>query len=98
MIELGDAVRCKYSGFKGVAVSRTEFINGCVQFGVLPKVKKDGTIQDDVGIDEEGLEVIKKKTKTRIPPLGGYITRPKFEKLKKPPGGANRKGPSMTGY
>lgn len=91
MIQLGDTVRCKYSGFKGVAISRTEFINGCIQFGVLPKVKKDGEQLEDVGIDEEGLEVIKKKVKTRIP-------RPKFEKLKKPTGGANRKGPSMRGY
>jgi hypothetical protein len=31
-IKLGDYVRDKLTGFKGVAVARTEFVNGCVQF------------------------------------------------------------------
>jgi len=40
-IELGDKVRCIHTGFIGIAVARTEFINGCIQFNVLPKGDKN---------------------------------------------------------
>jgi len=56
-IELGDKVKCIYSGFEGVAIARTEFINGCVQFSVLPK-SKDGKIPEEIGIDEDSLKVV----------------------------------------
>ncbi|MCH7851016.1 MAG: hypothetical protein IH845_05220, partial [Nanoarchaeota archaeon] len=49
------------TGFKGVAVSRTEFINGCIQFGVVTKVGKDGKFPEEVNMDEGSLEVIKRK-------------------------------------
>jgi len=82
-IQLGDKVRCKLSGFVGVAVARTEFINGCVQYNVLPKVKKTNEVIEDVSIDEGSLEVISKKTKP---------------KKKKENGGPMRKAISARGY
>ena len=57
-IELGDKVRCKYTGFTGIAVARTEFINGCVQFSVVPSVGKDNKLQEDVSFDEDSLKII----------------------------------------
>ncbi len=59
-MELGDRVRCKASGFTGIAISRTTYLNGCVQFGVRPSVDKDGKLPDSWSIDEETLEVLAK--------------------------------------
>lgn len=78
-IELGDEVRCKYTGFKGIVVAKTEFINGCIQFNVLPKmVKGKNAIEgypEDIGIDEDSLEVMrkgkKKVSKKRVKIAGG---------------------------
>lgn len=60
-IKLGDKVRCKWTGFTGTAVARTEYINGCTQWNVLPKVEKSNKMADEIAIDEQSLEVIKKK-------------------------------------
>jgi len=61
-IQLGDIVQCRHTGFKGTACSRTEFINGCTQIGVIPKiVKGSDKFPDEVGIDIESLKVISKK-------------------------------------
>jgi len=83
MVKLGDKVRCKYSGLTGTAVARTEFINGCIQFSVLPKVKKDNEFIEEVGIDEQSLEVVKTRKK---------------KTTKKASGGAMRPAPSMRGF
>ncbi len=75
-IKLGDKVRCKHSGFTGIAVAKTEFINGCVQFNVLPKVKKHNEPIEDIGIDEDSLEVvITKKKKTKSKANGGPMRK-----------------------
>ena len=62
-IQLGDKVKCKHSGFTGIAVARSEFINGCIQIEVLPKVKKGNEMVEAQGIDELSLEVIKRAKK-----------------------------------
>ena len=46
-IILGDRVKSKLNGFEGIAVCRTEFINGCIQY--------------EVCIDEYSLTVVKKR-------------------------------------
>jgi len=75
-IELGDKVRCKYSGFTGIAVTRVEFINGCVQYGIVPKVTKDKQYPEEVGIDEGSLELVSPKKKKRVvKDTGGPVTR-----------------------
>ena len=67
-IKLGDKVRCKVTGFIGVAVARTEFLNGCIQYSIAPKWdKKSSVIPEDVGIDEQSLEVIGLKKKKKSP-------------------------------
>lgn len=62
-ILLGDEVKCKYTGLKGVVMSKIEFINGCVQFGVVQKHKPDQPLLDamaEISIDEQNLVVTKK--------------------------------------
>jgi len=63
-IELGDTVKCKYTGFKGIAVAKTEYINGCVQFSIASRVGKDNKLErDEICIDSQSLIVVKKKPK-----------------------------------
>jgi hypothetical protein len=57
-IQLGDNVYCVLTGFTGTAVSKTEWLYGCVRIGVLPKELKDGIPQDLVHFDEAQLEKI----------------------------------------
>ena len=57
-IKLGQKVRDKISGLTGIAVVRSEFLHGCVRFGVQPQVVKDGKPADWVYVDEPQLEVV----------------------------------------
>lgn len=82
-IKLGDKVRDKITGFVGIAVAKTEFMNGCIQYLVQPKIAKGNFIPEDKGIDEQSLEVIKSKIK---------------KKKKKENGGAMTEGFSQRGY
>ena len=71
-IKLGDKVRCKITGFTGIVIARTEFINGCIQFNVLPKGEKNNKMPEDMQIDQQSLEVIpKKKIKIERERTGG---------------------------
>lgn len=60
MIQLGDTVKDKISGFKGIAVGRQEWLTGCVRYVVQQKVDKDGKIPEAFAIDEPCLVVLKK--------------------------------------
>jgi len=84
-IKLGTKVRCIHTGFEGTAVARTEFINGCVQYSVVPMVsdKKGGEYPEDVSLDEQSLEVVKP---------------PKKVIEKKPTGGPAKKGIKQKGF
>lgn len=85
VIDLGDTVKCRYTGFIGVATSKTEFINGCIQYGIVPKWKKDERAPEEVGIDSDSLVVIKKSK--RIEKENDYNN-----------GGSMRKAPVQRGY
>ena len=82
-IKLGDTVIDKISGFKGTVIEKTEFLNGCIQFGILPRCGKDGKMPEAISIDIQCLELVKKEKK---------VTK------KKPTGGANRPAKQMRGY
>ncbi len=74
-VELGQKVRDKITGLTGIAVTRIEYLNGCVQIGVKPKMdpKKPTEMPDGVFIDIEQIEVIgTKKKKTLKTNTGGY--------------------------
>ena len=81
-VELGDIVECKYSKFKGTAVAKTEFINGCVQWIITPVFNPKEPVED-MSIDEQSLIVIKKKP---------------TPKVEEPTGGPNRKSVRQRGY
>lgn len=78
MIKLGDKVRDTISGLEGIVTQRTEFLNGCIQYALQPKIKKGTDMPPAWHIDEEQLEVIEKK-------------KPAKKKKKSAPGGPTRK-------
>jgi hypothetical protein len=51
-VKLGTQVTDKISGFTGVAIARTEFLNGCVRVGVQARVDKDGKVPEAEWFDE----------------------------------------------
>jgi hypothetical protein len=57
MIQLGVTVRDKITGFSGVVTGRAEYISGCTQCLVCPRVKDDGGMQDAHWFDEQRLLV-----------------------------------------
>lgn len=55
---LGKKVRDKISGYEGIAIGRTEFLNGCIRVGIQPKLDKNGALLDTVWFDEVQIEVL----------------------------------------
>ena len=76
-IQLGDKIRCKITGFVGIAVAKTEFINGCIQWDILPKGDKKNKMPEATSIDNQSLEIItpKKKEKMKKESNGGAIRK-----------------------
>jgi hypothetical protein len=58
MIILGCEYRDRVSGFKGIAVAKTEWLNGCARINLQPKVGKDGKVPDSYTFDEPQLDKI----------------------------------------
>ena len=56
-IKLGQTVRCIVTGFMGIATSRLEYLNGCIQYCVKPPVKENKA-DDGMYIDHQQLEVV----------------------------------------
>ena len=46
---------CLVTGFKGIATAKIEYINGCVQYCVVPPVGADGKRIDGEYIDHQQL-------------------------------------------
>ena len=59
---LRDEVKDTVTGFKGTVTSRIEYLNGCLQYCVEPKVGKEGKMQKHSYLDEDQLELIKVKS------------------------------------
>lgn len=81
MINLGDEVKDKVSGFRGVAVARHEYLQGCLRISVQPPIDKDGKLPDALAFDEPQLVVVKTaRVATGQRDTGGpapYLPKPK---------------------
>ena len=69
-IELGTEVKCKVTGFAGIAISRIVYLNGCIQYGVQAKSKK-GDAPVETWVDEQQLIIVGKGILTEPEPVGG---------------------------
>lgn len=70
-IKLGNKVVDKITGFEGIATARIEYINGCVQYCVVPKVGADGKMPTCEYIDHQQLEVVDDGYVQTSSPTGG---------------------------
>ena len=57
-IQLGLQVKDIVDGFIGIAISKVEYLNGCIQYGVQPPIGEDKKVGTIEWIDEQQLEVI----------------------------------------
>jgi len=63
-IKLGQKVKDKLTGFSGTVMARTEYLNGCVSYGILSdKLNKEGNPKDWQWFDEQRLTV---KSKVKV--------------------------------
>lgn len=61
-INLGDKVKDTITGFTGIAVAKTLWINGCTRINVQPEgLNKDGKAFEPDTFDEPLLKVLKAK-------------------------------------
>lgn len=59
--ELGDEVKDLVTGYKGIIDMRNQCLNKCIQYNIQSRIDKDGKIPDSYMIDEQNLELIKKR-------------------------------------
>lgn len=101
-VRLGDTVQCKYTGVKGVAMSKTEFINGCVQFAVAPKWNAKAPINPveftEVGVDVQSLKLIKKGERWTNPKKDAEMLDALSSDDTESTGGPMRRAPRMKGW
>ncbi len=57
MIELGKRVKDMISGFEGIATGRAEYLYGCVQYCIVPRIDGDGKSREGEWFDEGRLIV-----------------------------------------
>ena len=65
MIELGKKAKDKVTGFTGIITARITYIYGCDQYGISPKVGKDGKLGDCTYFDEGRIKILGKGFKPK---------------------------------
>lgn len=75
-IELGEEAKDIVSGFQGVCIARTEWLNGCTRVTLQPKVGKDGKLPDNGTFDEPQLKRVGKGVGPGPKDTGGPIPKP----------------------
>ena len=77
-IERGNVVKDTVTGFQGIAAHRIVYLNGCVQFCVIPEINwkaKDGKMPKGEYIDQGRLQYVSKgiPAQTETEPPGGVM-------------------------
>ncbi len=68
---VGDKLKDKITGFSGVVMARTEWLNGCVRYQLQPTELKAGKMQDEAVFDEGQLVLVKAAKPEPKPKRGG---------------------------
>ena len=58
MIKLGDKVKDNVSGFKGIAISKHTYLQGCTRISIQPQIDQDGKLPVIESFDEPQLTII----------------------------------------
>ena len=62
-IQLGDKARDSITGYTGIVIARTEWLNGCWRITIQAQELKDGKPVDNQTFDAEQVEVVDAKHK-----------------------------------
>ncbi len=72
--ELGQKVKERITGFKGVIVARSQYMTGCNRYGIQSqKLKSDGKPLEWEYFDEDLLEIDGKNINIKIQQRGGPV-------------------------
>ena len=72
MINLGDLAKDTVTGFEGICIARTEWLNGCARITLQPKgLDKDGKPIESHCFDEMQLKLVKAKSYKPARDTGG---------------------------
>ena len=71
MIKLGAKVKDPTTGFEGIAVARTEWVYGCLRWGVQSEQLKDGIPVEEQWFDDRQLVVVTESKAEPLPITGG---------------------------
>lgn len=82
MADLGDRAKDKVTGYTGIVVAKTHWLNGCVRVNIQSEALKDGKPLDAEGFDSEQVEVIAKGVHPVKPPREGPMPDEKSSKPK----------------
>ena len=91
MIPFRSVVKDSISDFEGTVTGRTEYINGCIQYLVVPKVFKNGTKIDSLWIDEVQLIVLKEYKPQQSTERTGGPSQPDNLRTNTPPTQSNNR-------
>lgn len=71
-INLGDVVKDKLTGLKGVVIAKTEWLHGCTRVVVQPPgLTKDGASKPTETVDEPQVELVKAAKLAPVAPRHG---------------------------
>jgi len=70
-VELGDIVKDRITGFKGVAIGITKWLHGCRRITVQPEGMKDGKPLETATFDEPQIDVVKRAVHETTAKTGG---------------------------
>ena len=76
-ISLGSIVRDLITGFEGVVISRSQWLNNCNTYGVKPQELKNGKPLDTQWFDEPQLKLVRKDAFKANQSTGGPTDTPK---------------------
>jgi len=75
-LKLGDKARCQISGFTGVIVAITEWLNGCRRITIQPTALFEGKPVDNQTFDAEQIEKIEEGPELSPTRTGGPSIQP----------------------
>lgn len=75
-IELGSKVRCRITGYTGIITGRHEWLYGCRRYTVQAQELKDGKPIENIGADEDQLEVLGAVEAHVVKDTGGPTAEP----------------------
>lgn len=65
-IKLGDRAKDSITGFDGVVIARTEWLNGCIRLTIQPeKIGEDGKPIEACTFDSNQIELLQQKVAAR---------------------------------